>query len=212
MAKNYYTYLVTFPGTPYYYYGYHKNDNKPYYGSPVARRWVWEFYDCEVQILEWFESLEEALAVEIRIIRHFLNDPNCLNEHCGGFISTESRRRGGKTAGELTAILKIGCHRPDIPRGGVHHPMYGRTHREESKQKMSESHKGERNSFYGKTHTSASRQKQSLKARERMSTPEAKEKHSKKMKGRSWWTSPEGKTKLSFESPGEGWINKRGLG
>ena len=167
-------------------------------------------YECEVQILEWFDDMSEAQTAESRLIRHFLNDPNCLNEHCGGFISLEARRRGGKTNGKRTAELKTGCHSPDIPRGGIHHPMYGKSHWQDSKQKMSEAHTGEKNHFYGKNHTEEAKNTLSAKTKERMNTPESKQNHSEKMKGRSWWTSPAGKTRLSLESPGEGWVKGRG--
>lgn len=208
--RTYYTYKTTFPGMPWYYYGYHKDNGKPYFGSPVTHKRIWDMYECEVQILEWFENIYEAQIAESRIIRHFLNDPNCLNEHCGGFISLEARRRGGKTNGKRTAELKIGCHSPDIPRGGIHHPMNGKSHREDSKQKMSEARTGERNHFYGKTHTTDAKQAIGKKTKERMNTLSSKQHHSEKMKGRSWWTSPEGKTRLAFEAPGEGWVKGRG--
>lgn len=195
---------------PWYYYGYHKDNGKPYCGSPVTHKRIWDMYECEVQILEWFDDMSEAQMAEGRIIKHFLNDPNCLNEHCGGFISLEARRRGGKTNGKRTAELKTGCHSPDIPRGGIHHPMNGKFHREDSKQKMSEAHAGEKNHFYGKSHTSEAKHTIRTKTKERMNTPEGKKHHSEVMKGRSWWTSPEGKTRLSFESPGEGWAKGRG--
>ena len=98
MKKRFYTYRVTFPGFKWYYYGYHRDNGKPYFGSPVTHKWIWEFYDCEVQILEWFDTLEEALKAEYRLIRPFLSDPFCLNEHCGGFLSSEARRRGSVKA------------------------------------------------------------------------------------------------------------------
>jgi hypothetical protein len=59
---------------------------------------MWEFYDHEIQILERFDSLKQAQDLEKRLIRPFLNHPNCLNEHCGGGFSFESSSRGGKQA------------------------------------------------------------------------------------------------------------------
>lgn len=94
----YYTYKVTFPGFKWFYYGYHKDNGKNYYGSPVTHKWIWDFYECEVQILEWFPSVEEAQMLEKRLIRPFLRDPNCLNENCGGLISREALVRGSKKA------------------------------------------------------------------------------------------------------------------
>ena len=95
--KNFYTYRVTFPGFKWYYYGYHKNNWKPYSGSPVTHKWVWEFYDFEVQILEWFETRKQAIDVEKRLIKPFLNDPWCLNEHCGGNFGETALRKSVET-------------------------------------------------------------------------------------------------------------------
>jgi hypothetical protein len=99
--KRYYTYKVTFPGFKWFYYGYHRDNGKPYFGSPVTHKWIWDFYECEVQILEWFASAEEAQIVEKRLIRPCLNNPYCLNENCGGNVSDEARVRGSKKAIQL---------------------------------------------------------------------------------------------------------------
>ena len=111
LTSRFYTYRVTFPGFPWFYYGVHRDNGKPYFGSPVTHKWIWDFYECEVQILEWFNSWEEALAVEQRLIRPFLDHPNCLNEHCGGNLSPAACRRGHSTMREN----KIGIFSPDFP-------------------------------------------------------------------------------------------------
>jgi hypothetical protein len=97
MAKHY-TYKVTFPGMPWYYWGVHTDNGKPYSGSPVTHKWLWDFYEFEVQILEWFGDRKKAETVEDRLIKYFMEDPNCLNEHCGGSFSQESRLRGARNA------------------------------------------------------------------------------------------------------------------
>lgn len=102
-----YTYKITFKGTPFFYYGVHK-ENKPnenYLGSPVTNKWAWDFYEPRKQILEFFDPTEEgwkkAQEVEGRIIRQFLNsDPNCLNAHVQGVFSTEQRSKAGKIGGK----------------------------------------------------------------------------------------------------------------
>ena len=96
--RRYYTYKITFPGFKWFYFGYHRHDGNHYTGSPITHKWIWDFYDCEVQILEWFSSAEQAQSVEKRLIKPFLNDPYCLNENCGGIISDEARSRGSKKA------------------------------------------------------------------------------------------------------------------
>lgn len=97
MRFKHYTYKVTFPGMPWYYWGVHTDNGKPYFGSPKTHKWIWEFYEFEIQILEWFETRQEAEAVEDRLIKHTINDPNCLNEHWGGGFSIESCKKGGRS-------------------------------------------------------------------------------------------------------------------
>ena len=93
----YYIYKITFPGMPWFYYGYHKKTDKKYFGSPKTNKWIWNFYECEVQILEWFDTMEEAIDVENRIIKYFIRDkkdPNCLNCHYGGYFPKWARDKG----------------------------------------------------------------------------------------------------------------------
>ena len=97
-----YTYKITFQDTPYFYFGSRTwKEGEDYWGSPVTYRWVWDTYEPEKQILEWFETREEANELECRLIRHFLNDPNCLNQHYGGGVySTEAALKANKAARE----------------------------------------------------------------------------------------------------------------
>jgi hypothetical protein len=96
-----YVYKITFPGMPWFYYGVHTENGRPYFGSPKTHKWRWDFYEHEITILQWFESREEADAVEGRIIAHFLNDPDCLNECAGGKFSLDSLRRGAQARNQL---------------------------------------------------------------------------------------------------------------
>lgn len=115
-----YVYKVTFVGTPYYYYGSRtqKSPDEVYWGSPVSNRWAWELYEPEKQILEWFETREEANSVEDRIIRHFINDPNCLNEHHGGGFSLKSCSDSGKRAKEMGRGVH-GASKEELSNWGV---------------------------------------------------------------------------------------------
>ena len=125
-----YTYKVTFPGMPWYYFGVHTENGKPYHGSPKTHKWIWKIYEHEIQILEWFEDRREAELVEDRIIKHFINDPNCLNEHYGGFFSIEANQKALKTLhkdkneeGKSKHAVKMGqrggakCHECKLPDG-----------------------------------------------------------------------------------------------
>ncbi len=95
--KRYYIYKVTFPGFKWFYYGYHKDNGRPYFGSPITHKWIWDFYEAEVQILEWFDTREQAIEAEKRLIRPFLKDPFCLNEHCGGRFGDSALKRSVET-------------------------------------------------------------------------------------------------------------------
>ena len=93
MMKHF-TYKITFPGMPWFYYGVHTDNGRPYFGSPKTHKWIWIFYEHEIQILEWFENRREAEQVEDRLIKHFIDDPHCLNEHYGGHWTEEARTKG----------------------------------------------------------------------------------------------------------------------
>jgi hypothetical protein len=56
---------------------------------------MWKFYNPKKQILQLFDTREEANAIENRIIKLFINDPYCLNENCGGIVSLSSCIKGG---------------------------------------------------------------------------------------------------------------------
>lgn len=98
-----YLYKITFDEVQYYYYGVHKEKryNEYYMGSPVTHKWMWDFYTPKKQILQFFEynnkGYIEAQEVEKRIIKQVYNIDNwCLNENCGGIISLEYSKIGGK--------------------------------------------------------------------------------------------------------------------
>ena len=85
MQPRIYTYKITFEEVPYYYYGSHKEKkyNEYYMGSPVTHKLMWDFYTPKKQILEIFNSREDANIIENRLIKPILNDKWCLNENCG---------------------------------------------------------------------------------------------------------------------------------
>lgn len=96
-----YTYKVTFPHQGWWYWGWHKEREfgENYSGTPVAHKQKWENFEWEVQILECFDCEIEAQRVEKRLISPDLNNPLCLNEHCGGLLSVDSCRKGGEAGG-----------------------------------------------------------------------------------------------------------------
>jgi hypothetical protein len=104
-----YTYKITFEEVPYWYWGVHKERKfgEMYLGSPITHKWMWEFYTPKIQILEFFpytdEGWKEANLVEKRLIKPDLNNPLCLNENCGGYISLSGCSEGGKIGGKKGA-------------------------------------------------------------------------------------------------------------
>jgi hypothetical protein len=108
MQPRIYTYKITFEEVSYYYYGSHKEKryNEYYMGSPVTHKWCWDFYTPKKQILEFFDTREDSNKLENILIKYFINDLNCLNENCGGIISTEMCKKGAKTLVEN----KLGIH------------------------------------------------------------------------------------------------------
>jgi hypothetical protein len=100
MEPRIYTYKITFEGVPFWYWGVHKEQEfgEEYWGSPTTNAWVWDLYTPEKQILEFFpytdEGWKEANSVEDRLIKPDINNPLCLNENYGGFISLKALRKG----------------------------------------------------------------------------------------------------------------------
>ena len=111
---------------PWYYWGVHTDNGKTYFGSPCTHKWIWEFYECEIQILERFEDRREAELVENRIIKHFIDDPNCLNEHYGGHFSQEGRLRGVETQRKTRVGLFDPSNRNPFLGGKCGGPIGGR--------------------------------------------------------------------------------------
>lgn len=102
MNPRIYTYKITFEDSPFWYWGVHKERkyNETYWGSPVTKKWYWNFYSPQKQILEIFEysdvGWKQALDVEKRLILPDLNNPLCLNASCGMGASLEILRENGK--------------------------------------------------------------------------------------------------------------------
>jgi len=97
----YYTYKITFKDLPkYFYYGRHKDKGKPYFGTPKTWRHLWDFFEPEVQILQWYETELEAKKNEKKIIDATWRDKHSLNEHNTEGISEDICVRNGERARE----------------------------------------------------------------------------------------------------------------
>ena len=116
MEPRIYTYRVTFEETPDWYWGAHKEKKygEPYLGSPDTHAWKWDTYTPSLEICELFpytdEGWAEARKVEDRCILPDLNNPLCLNEHVGGFMSLQALRRGAKKVHEEKDDLGRSLH------------------------------------------------------------------------------------------------------
>ena len=102
MGKKYhYTYRIKFPSQGWFYYGLHSTDdlNDGYCGSPCTHKDKWDLFEWEMEILEFHETREKATEVENCILRHFFQQPDCLNENAGGCFSLETCRKAGASAG-----------------------------------------------------------------------------------------------------------------
>ena len=95
----YYTYRVTFKDLPgYFYYGKHKDDGKPYFGSPKTWKHLWLQFEPEVQVLQWYETEEEVYTAECSIILATWKDKYSLNEAVGVRASESVCRENGRKA------------------------------------------------------------------------------------------------------------------
>jgi hypothetical protein len=92
----YYTYKITFKDLPgYFYYGSHKDNGKPYFGSPVTWARLWLLFEPEVQVLQWYYTAEEVYAAECSIILATWKDKYSLNEAVGARASEDICRKNG---------------------------------------------------------------------------------------------------------------------
>jgi hypothetical protein len=115
MGKRFhYTYRVKFPYQGWWYWGMHSTDdlNDGYCGSPRTHKEKWNWFEWEMEILEFFGTREEAWKVEYRLIAGDLDNVLCLNEGNGRVLSFESKRKSEKTQRER----KVGVWDPEIQR------------------------------------------------------------------------------------------------
>ena len=109
----YYTYKVTFKDLPgYFYFGKHKDDGKPYTGTPKTWKHLWDQFEPEVQVLCWYETWEEASRAEDSIIRETWDSHYSLNESVGPKVSLDRLREGGRRAVETLKKEKLGIFDP----------------------------------------------------------------------------------------------------
>lgn len=152
----------------------------------------------------------------------------CRNKYTNSYLYGNARKRRI----EIMKEQKINC--------GENHPLYGKSHSEETKRKQSEAmrgkYDGEKHPHYGKKHSEETKIKQSKSGKDKVwwnngttntrsvkcpgkgwvlgMNEESKRIKSEAMKGkgedRKWWNDGNGNTKFSKKYPGEGWVSGRG--
>ena len=121
MKPRIYTYKITFPHQGWWYWGVHKEKKagETYDGSPKVHKDKWNCFEYEKQILEYFDTYEEARSVEERLIKPDLNNPMCLNEGCGGEKSLALAQAGGRVGGKAPAGAKLKAWLSDYTKNRV---------------------------------------------------------------------------------------------
>ena len=83
-----------------------------YCGSPRTHKSKWKLFEWEMEVLEFFDTRDEAVEVERRLIAPDLNKPSCLNEGNGRALSSDSKKKSEKTQRER----EVGVWDPEIQR------------------------------------------------------------------------------------------------
>lgn len=155
-----------------------KLDNVPIYigkGTKSRYKHCYKKFDsCEVIILEYFESSEEAFEREKELVSYYgrkdLNQGSLLNKSNGGKYIKGSIPWSGKKLSEphrkniSEGLKKYFIKNPidSVERKGDKNNFYGKKHSTETKNKISEKRKGMPSQFKGKKHTEESKEKNRL--------------------------------------------------
>ena len=102
----------------------------------------------------------------------------------------------------LTSLEHHRLHNLGKPSG-----MKDKHHSEETRKKMSESNKGEKNQFFGKNHSAEARKKMSEAHKGKRFSESHKKKLSEARKGKHWYNN--GKTSIQTETCPEGFVKGR---
>lgn len=182
MSKNNYMtkphiYKITNKINQKFYYGVHNGSNtEKYMGSGKALHQAYKKYGIEnfiKEILLWFDTVEEAYEYEAVIVTEkMIDNPQCYNMQTGGkggITPSEETKQKQSEANKGKKHTQETLEKMSIANSGENNGFYGKTHSEETKQKMSEKAKihsiGENNGMYGKTHSQETKDKISEKAK-----------------------------------------------
>jgi len=103
-----YVYKINFVDGHYYYGKRILKQDSPisdgYYGTPVTHKEKWNTTMFCKEVIEVYNNWYECSEKEKELIEPHLNNPLCLNENCGGYISLEGYRKGGSIGGKLQPL------------------------------------------------------------------------------------------------------------
>lgn len=118
-----------------YYVGRHSTKNKDdgYFGSGLWVRSIKDTTKLTREILLECDSLEDLLDTERRIINEHIGNPLCMNFNNNSVGFASGKYNPAKTEKETTRKKQM---------VGEKNQMFGKTHSDDSKKKMSESRKG----------------------------------------------------------------------
>ena len=136
-----YVYRIGFP-SGHYYIGVKKGtpeSTTTYYGSPKRNKWMWDEFPVVCKEILWVtDTFKKALDVEKSVLigLDYSQDPLNLNFNCGGHIPAMS----GKDHPMF-----------GVNRSGELNPFFGRSHSEETKNRIAEKRKGTRHTEESKS-------------------------------------------------------------
>lgn len=141
-----------------YYRGKHSTDDPDdgYYGSSeqlrkaIVKHGI-ENFKKEILFCAFTESLAYEVEGNVFVTEEEVKDPNCYNAITGGRGVSSFDVRGRMVSEKTRKKISESCVMRGIP--SEQHPMFGRKHSEQTKQKWSEDRSGAGNSMYGRVGT-----------------------------------------------------------
>jgi len=224
----------------FYTYAYLREDRTPYYiGKGQTHRLLYKPKTGDVRppkdksriiFLKQNLTEEEAFKHEIYMISVFgrkdlgtgmLRNRTNGGEGSSGRIESEELKRKksemmkGKYVGEKNSMYGKSHSQETIQKlreiqGGKNNPMYGKSHSDETRRKQSEARKGKLRSEESKRKQSETRKGMIQSEETRKKQSEVKKGKNNPVYGKKWWNDGCGNIVSSIECPGEGWVMGRG--
>jgi hypothetical protein len=190
----------------YYTYAFLREDGTPYY---IGKGKGYRIYDkkgrpCNLPPKERIIKLKKNLTEE-EAFRHEKYMISVFGRKDLGTGILRNRTNGGEGPSGVLVSKETRKKLSELRKckySGEKNPMYGKSHSEEVRKRMSESHKG-------KLIPEEVRKRMSKSHKDKSHSTERKRKMSESKKGRKWWNDGCGNTKFVVECPGDGWFPGR---